>query len=115
MVVLDDQRLSDLQDDTIQMLHELQFGIHRLGYRQLYVAIPCYSLDKSQSLSKELYPYVAECFGYTGWYPVEHAIRVAILDAWERRNPDAWEGYFPGMQKPPTNKQFIATLAERLK
>lgn len=115
MIVLDDHRLGELQADTIKMLHELQIGIHRLGYRQLFIAIPCYALDNNQSLSKELYPYVAEYYGYKDWHPVEHAIRVAIIDAWEHRDPFTWEYYFPGSKKAPSNKRFIATLAERLK
>ena len=115
MITTEDPRLSKMQSDTIQMLHELQIGIHRLGYRQLFVAIPCYALNDSQSLCKELYPAVAEHFGYPGWRPVERAIRVAILAAWDNRNLIVWYKYFPGMEKPPTNKQFIATLAERLK
>ncbi len=115
MIVAEDQLLGVLQADTIQMLRELRIGIHRLGYRQLFIAIPCYAMDDMQSLSKELYPYIAEYFGYSDWHPVEHAIRVAIVDAWEHRDPIVWEYYFPGSKKPPSNKQFIATLAERLK
>lgn len=115
MIVTDDHRLGELQADTIHMLHELQIGVHRLGYRHLFVAIPCYAMDNSQSMSKELYPYIAEYYGYSDWHRVEHAIRVAIMDAWERRDWIVWEHYFPGLKKPPTNKRFIATLAERLR
>lgn len=106
----------DLQRENIcGLLHELQIGIHRIGYRHLVILIPCYALDVDQSLTKELYPYVAGHFGCSSWQPVEHAVRIAIQDAWERRDVAVWEKYFPGMKKPPSNKQFIATLAERLK
>lgn len=115
MITTHEEQIILLREITSRILPELRFGIHRLGYKQLLLLIPCYALDSNQSLSKELYPYAADYFGYASWQPVEHAVRVAILDAWERRDPEVWEKYFPGMKKPPSNKQFIATLAERLK
>ena len=104
-----------LQDDTITMLHRLSVSIHRLGYKALTIAIPCYAMDDTQSMTKELYPYVAKQLGYRNWYAVERLIRGVILDAWQRRDPDIWEEYFPGQKRVPTNKQFIAVLAERLR
>ena len=115
MTLSPEELIYAMYEPTAKMLHELQISIRRLGYKQLTIAAPCFAMDDRQSLSKELYPYVANYFGYADWHPVEHAIRVAILDAWERRNPEVWEKYFPGMKKPPSNKQFIATLAEQLK
>lgn len=114
MITIEDQ-IRLWREDTCRMLHELQVGVHRNGYRQLVIIIPRFALDESQSLTKEVYPYAADYFGYTSWQPVEHAVRIAILDAWKRCDPAVWEQYFPGMKKPPSNKQFIATLAERLK
>ena len=114
MITLEEQ-ISLQRESTCGLLHELQIRIHRIGYRHLVILIPCYALDADQSLTKELYPYVAEHFWYSSWQPVEHAVRIAIQDAWERRDPAVWEKYFPGMKKPPSNKQFIATLAERIK
>ena len=104
-----------LHERTYQALRELRVGVHRVGYQALLVLIPGYLLDSGQSLSKELYPYAAKHFGYASWQPVEHAVRVAILDAWARRDPAVWEKYFPGQAKAPTNKQFIAAVAERIK
>ena len=104
-----------LCDDTIRILHRLSLSVHRLGYKALTIAIPRYAMDDTQSMTKELYPYVAKQLGYRDWYAVEHLIRGVILDAWQRRNPNVWEEYFPGQRKQPTNKQFIAMLAERLR
>ena len=104
-----------LQEQTIAMLHELALPIHRRGYKQLCIGIPRFALDDTQSLSKDLYPYLAEYFNYSDWHAVESSIRDVILDAWEHRNPDVWEKYFPNQTKVPSNKQFIATLAERLR
>lgn len=115
MISIADDSMLELQDSTIVMLHELRVGIHRLGYKCLTIAIPCYVVDDTQSLTKELYPYVAECLGRTERYAVERAIRMVILDAWKKRNPTIWEQYFPEQEKVPTNKQFLAVLAERLR
>ena len=96
-------------------LRRLNIPVHLSGYRQLCVAIPKFSQDISQSMCCELYPAVAKELGYMDWRAVEFAIRRTILAAWERRDPDVWEEYFPGAAKAPTNKQFIATLAQRIK
>lgn len=101
-------------EPTIHMLHELNIPIHRLGYKQLHLAIPRYAQDDTQSFTKELYPYVAAHWGHSNWQTVEHTIRMAILYAWEHRDPQVWEQYFPNSTRPPSNKQFIVTLAERL-
>lgn len=115
MIDLVEDQLAPLQDDTIKMLHHLRISIHRLGYKCLSIAIPCYATDDTQSLSKETYPYVARRLGYMDWRGVERAIRTVILDAWVQRDLGVWEEYFPNQKKVPTNKQFIAALAERLR
>ncbi len=115
MVSASEEQITLLQDDTIKILHHLRISIHRLGYKYLTIAIPCYVINDTQSFSKEIYPYVSNRLGYTDWHGVERAIRTVILDAWMQRDTDTWEEYFPKQQKVPTNKQFIATLAERLR
>lgn len=103
------------QEQVIQMLHELSFPIHRLGYKQLCIGIPRFALDDTQSLSKDLYPFLADYFGVSDWRAVDSTIRDVILTAWETGDTNVWAQYFPSLRKPPSNKQFIATLAERLK
>lgn len=114
MIIPIDQFSRAWREQTGSMLHELGFPAHRIGYKQLCIAIPRYAQDSTQSIIKELYPYIAVIFGYTGWCAVEHAMRCAIHDAWFNCDPDIWEEYFPNSRKPPSNKLFIATLAERL-
>ena len=111
---LEDQ-MTILSDRTLHILHELHFGAHRLGYRQLLFLIPCYALDHSQSLTKELYPRAAKHFGYISWKPVERTVRIAILDAWQQQNRTIWDQYFPRTATPPSNKQFIAAVVEEIK
>ena len=115
MTITLEEQTGIYQEITRRILRELRVGIHRIGYQMLIVLIPCYAFDATQSLTKELYPFAARQIGYYSWQPVEHAVRVAIQDAWEKREPDVWEKYFPGMKKPPSNKQFIAAIAEQIK
>ena len=115
MITVREEKTDVLRENTGRILYELRFSAHRLGYQQLLVLIPRYALDSGQSLSKELYPYAAARFGCSSWQPLEHAVRVAIQDAWERREPAVWEKYFPGGKRFPSNKQFIAAIAERIK
>ena len=99
---------------TIQMLHELNLPAHRVGYKQLCVIIPEYARDDTQSLTKTIYPYTARVLDYTDWRAIEYSVRDVIVDGWEHRNPEVWERYFPGCEKAPSNKRFIATLALRI-
>lgn len=97
-----------------RMLLELGIPIHRVGYKYLVMAVLCFQEDDTQSLTKGLYPDIALHFGYGDWHPVEHAIRMVILSGWENRIPGAWERYFPCARRCPSNKLFIATLAQFL-
>lgn len=101
-------------DSVGHILFLLQIPVHRIGYKQLCVAIPRFAQDTTQSLSKDIYPYVADSLGYVSWQAVERAIRDAIADAWENGNREVWAMYFPGCAAAPTNKRFIATLAEHI-
>ena len=115
MTNIDKEEITSLEQNTCDVLHDLRFGVHLSGYRQLLLLIPYYALDGNQSLTKELYPHIAKHFGYISWQSVERASRMAILDAWKRRDTAAWEKYFPGMQKVPSNKLFFATISEWIK
>jgi len=114
MTTTSEDRFHEYYESTVKLLYELRLGIHKNGFKQLTIAIPCFYFDTTQSLTKELYPFIADYLGYHNWYPVERSIRFVILDAWEHRDPTIWEKYFPNKKKPPSNKQFIATLAALL-
>ena len=96
-------------------LRQLNIPVYLSGYSCLCVAIPVFAQDILQSMCNELYPTVAKKLGSVDWRAVEFAIRKTILSAWENRDPEKWEAYFPGITKVPTNKQFIVTLAQRIK
>jgi hypothetical protein len=97
-----------------RMLHELGIHINHNGYRRLCLGIPHYAQNPEQSLTKELYPYIARAIGNTSAVVVETAIRRAILYGWQHSDRDPWIRYFGYISRVPTNLTFIATLAEHL-
>ena len=107
--------LLEIPEQVLFDLRELNIPMHLSGYRCLCVAISVFMQDISQSMCNELYPTVAKELGYMDWRAVEFAIRRTIIAAWRHCDPKIWEKYFPGITKAPTNKQFIATLAQRIK
>jgi len=102
-------------EQTVQMLQELRVPAHRLGYQQLCLIVPYYRENSYLSMTKDLYPWLAKQFDCHTPQAVEHTIRDVIQYAWQHRDPDVWARYFPDTTKPPTNKQFIAALASRIK
>ena len=107
-------RERDPQNVTADHLRLLNVPSTREGFRHLRVGVPLYRQDRHQSLTKELYSAIAEACGNDNGAQVETAIRNVIGDAWVHRNKRVWDSYFPGNSKCPTNKQFIAGLAEKL-
>lgn len=102
-------------DMTRTILRELDIPVHQDGYTQLWIGLPHFARKPNQSLSKELYPYIASEFGGVTARDVESSIRRAIRNGWKHRDPAVWEAYFPKRSTPPSNLVFIATLAEYLK
>lgn len=84
------------------------------GYQQLRIAIPMYAKDPAQRICKELYPDVAKVLGVGSGKQVERSIRNGISITFENADRRIWEQYFPNIQEPPTNKQFISRLADYL-
>ena len=99
------------------ILMALDVPVKRKGYQYLESAIELFEKDPQQSMTKVLYPAVAKMYG-TSRESVERAIRSAIQGAWDDRDEKVWRLYFQpcrnGMVPRPTNKAFIAALAELL-
>lgn len=97
--------------------HLLRLGIpaHLSGFTLLRVGIPLFAQDEQQSLNKELYPAIAELCGSSGVKSVERSIRRIIEQAWQNRDREVWEKYFPEQTEYPTNKEFIAVLAQKVR
>lgn len=103
---------------TAHHLRQLNFPIHRDGYRQLLAAIPLFAENPQQFMTKELYPKVAKLCGCRDGRAVEHSIRKVIESAWKHRDNAVWRKYFTqgprGIIPCPSNKAFISRLAEFL-
>lgn len=104
-----------IHDTLRQILLDLGFQPKLVGYHFLYAAIPYFAQERTVSMKKELYPYIAKEFGYPDSRGIERPIRSAISDAWKRGRREMWERYFPNFTHAPSNMVFIATLAEHLK
>ncbi len=87
------------------------------GYGYLREAVMLLAKDPNQSITKELYPTVAAQFHGTA-IQVERSIRSAIYTAWEHRDNQIWQLYFPandsGSIPRPTNAAVISRLADIL-
>ena len=82
------------------------------GYQQLRIGIPLFRQDPSVRLSKELYPAIATRRPEDTPSRMERSMRGAIACGFKAGEPAIWERYFPGCQKPPAVKEFIARLAQ---
>ena len=82
------------EDKVENFLRYLGFYPHLSGYKMLVTAISFMIQQPRISMTKELYPQVAEVWG-TDWKQAEHAIRNCIKNAYEHRNDWVWQMYFP--------------------
>lgn len=112
--------INDLEIIVTDIIHQLGVPAHVKGYHYLREAIVSSITNKSllESVTKKLYPYVAEKFETTP-SRVERAIRHAIEIAWDRGNLDtinAFFGYTVNTCKgKPTNSEFIALVTDKLR
>ena len=110
----------NIEAEITEMLHMLAVPAHIKGYQFLRVAITLVieNMDLLNSVTKELYPAIAKRFCTTP-SRVERAIRHAIEVAWDRGDIDVLNGFFGFTIQPskgkPTNSEFIAYTADKLK
>lgn len=101
------------------VIHEIGVPAHIKGYQYLRHAIivAVEDMDVINSITKTLYPMVAEAFGTTP-SRVERAIRHAIEVAWDRGDLETLQKYFgftvSNTKGKPTNSEFIALIADKL-
>lgn len=109
----------DLDVRITEIMHKLGVPAHIKGYLYLREAIELVinNIEMLGAVTKELYPTVAENFNTTS-SRVERAIRHAIEVAWDRGNEQELNKYFGNTMssgKKPTNSQFIAKIADKLR
>lgn len=110
----------DLETRVTNILHEIGVPAHIRGYHYMREAIlmAINDIDVLNYITKELYPSIAKKCNTTP-SRVERAIRHAIEVAWSRGKVDAIDnlfGYTVNNHKgKPTNSEFIALIADRLR
>lgn len=114
------QNKTDLDTEITTLLHEIGVPAHIRGYLYIREAITMvyYNIEILGNITKILYPEVARKFNTTS-SRVERAIRHAIEVAWVRGNIDAISDIFSYTisynKSKPTNSEFIAMIADRLR
>ncbi|MGI6487212.1 MAG: sporulation transcription factor Spo0A [Syntrophothermaceae bacterium] len=110
----------DLEVEVTHIIHEIGVPAHVKGYQYLRDAIMLVveEINFLGAVTKELYPAIAEKYGTTP-SRVERAIRHAIELAWDRGDIDKINKFFGytvnGDRGKPTNSEFIAIIADRLR
>lgn len=111
---------SNMEVIVTDIIHQIGVPAHIKGYHYLREAIMMAvdDIDIMNSVTKCLYPSVAKKHSTTS-SRVERAIRHAIEVAWDRGDVDVLNSYFgytihSGKGK-PTNSEFIALIADKLR
>ena len=123
---LDNNRVSlfdcdkELQSNISNLLHSLGVPSHIKGYEYIREGIGLLYNKPSilGAITKEMYPEIAGKYNTTS-SRVERAIRHAIEISWSRGDYDLMEDLFGNSvdvdRSKPTNSEFIATLADKLR
>lgn len=110
----------DLESEITSIIHEIGVPAHIKGYFYLREAISMVvnDIELLSAVTKELYPSIARKYNTTS-SRVERAIRHAIEVAWSRGQVESINkifGYTIHNEKgKPTNSEFIAMVADRLR
>lgn len=109
--------LPDMRNTVTNLLLSLRFSTKLRGYSCTREAVLYLLRDPEMSLTKELYPAVAQlCNGNAS--QVERAIRSAIKAAWRKQDDTVWPQFFrpcaDGTIPRPTNADFLSRLTDML-
>lgn len=114
------EKSEKLESKVTRIIHEIGVPAHIKGYLYLREAISMVveDMDYLGAITKELYPSVALKFNTTP-SRVERAIRHAIEVAWTRGKVDTINRLFGytinNNRGKPTNSEFIALIADKLR
>lgn len=112
--------VKDMEIEVTKVIHEIGVPAHVKGYQYLRDAIMLVvgEVNYLGAVTKELYPTIAQKYDTTP-SRVERAIRHAIELAWDRGDLDKINKFFgytvSGEKGKPTNSEFIAIIADRLR
>lgn len=100
-----------------ETLFSLGFMTKYRGYPYLLDAIIMASQTPDLTITKHIYPAIASKYK-CNQANIEHAIRTAIENAWNKRDDTAWSQFFcpntDGIIVRPTNGAFISRLAQEV-
>ncbi len=97
------------------LLQALSIPAKLKGYEQCREAIILLVHNPGMSITKELYPGVADAFGISATQ-VERSIRTAIGAGFDRGDRRKWQTHFPAdCAERPSNGAFLTTLADLLR
>ena len=119
-VVLPMPNPKNLEIEVTRIIHEIGVPAHVKGYQYLRAAIMLVTeeINYLGAVTKELYPTIAKRYDTTP-SRVERAIRHAIELAWDRGDIDRINKFFGytinGEKGKPTNSEFIAIIADKLR
>lgn len=108
-----------LHKEISKLMRTLGIPAHVLGYEYTREAILIALSNKGilRSITKDLYPAVAQAFNTTP-SRVERAIRHAVELAWDRGDLDTLQKFFgftvSFKKGKPTNSEFLSTLVDHL-
>ncbi|MFI3254350.1 MAG: sporulation transcription factor Spo0A [Eubacteriales bacterium] len=109
-----------MESAVTSIIHEIGVPAHIKGYQYLRkaIVIAVADIEVINQVTKVLYPQVAKDF-HTTASRVERAIRHAIEVAWDRGDLETLQKYFgytvSNIKGKPTNSEFIAMIADRLR
>lgn len=110
----------DLEGEITSIIHEIGVPAHIKGYMYLREAITMVvnNIELLSAVTKELYPSIAKKYNTTA-SRVERAIRHAIEVAWSRGQVETINKLFGytihNSKGKPTNSEFIAMIADKLR
>lgn len=116
----DSRKPVNLEVMVTDIIHQIGVPAHIKGYHYLResIILSVENPDIINSVTKQLYPSVAKRFSTTA-SRVERAIRHAIEVAWDRGDVDVLTSYFGytihNTKGKPTNSEFIAMIADKLR
>lgn len=114
------EKCNDMEIIVTDIIHKLGVPAHIKGYHYLRTAIIEALINNKlmDCVTKRLYPVVAARYGTTP-SRVERAIRHAIDISWSRGKSEELASYFgytiDTYRGKPTNSEFIALIADRLR
>lgn len=110
----------NLENDITNIIHDIGVPAHIKGYQYLRdsIILAVNDSDIINCVTKILYPTIAKKYDTTS-SRVERAIRHAIEVAWNRGNTDTLNDLFGytinGGKGKPTNSEFIALIADKIR